>query len=146
MVDTAIHPKASAKLAQANGEIVRGNIDKDEIEVLRKTREWICTIGRENLAFEDLQELTHFLDVIEAVWQTFVFELGCSDSNEVIDYFINMPLQLATTMIAHNYTVSIELYFTLREAMIQWSFSRMHHQHGQVLVNMSTVSKQCQLL
>ena len=54
-----------------------------------------------------------------------------------------MPLQLPTTMIAHNYTVSIELYFTLREAMIQWSFSRMHHQHGQTLVNMSTVSKQC---
>ena len=68
--------------------------------VLRKTW-WICTIGRENLASEDLQELTHFLDVIEAVWQTFVYELGCSDSNEVIDYLNTMPdCMLATTMIA----------------------------------------------
>lgn len=132
-----------ANIAPMDEESIEGNLDRDGIYVLQSTRDWMCTIESDNLAFEDLQELMHFFDVIESIWLIFTYELGPADPDEVIDHLNTMPETLATRMIQHNYTMTIELYFTSREAMIHWSRSRMHHQHKQILVNMATVSQQC---
>ena len=97
-------------------------------------------IGNDSLDFEDLPGITHFYDVIDSLWHTFNFELGVADSDAVIAHFNLIPTMLATRMIQHSYTTAVMLYFALREAMIHWSRSRMHHQHMQTLVNLATIS------